>query len=54
MSEKHANFIVAGPGALATDVRRLIEDVTERVESRFGVRLETEVQFVGAFDDADA
>jgi UDP-N-acetylmuramate dehydrogenase len=50
VSDKHANFIVAGPGASAEDVRRLIAEVTRRVSDRFGVKLDTEVQFVGDFD----
>ena len=54
VSTKHANFIVARPGSSAEDVRRLIEAVQARVEDRFGVRLETEVQFVGRFDDREA
>jgi UDP-N-acetylmuramate dehydrogenase len=54
VSEKHANFIVAEPGASAADVWRLIEDVRELVASSAGVRLETEVQLVGAVADAHA
>ena len=50
VSTKHANFIVAGPGASAQDVRRLIRVVQERVEERFGVTLDPEVQLVGDFD----
>jgi UDP-N-acetylmuramate dehydrogenase len=47
VSDKHANFIVARPGATAGDVRRLIEEVQRRVRDHFGVELETEVQYVG-------
>lgn len=50
VSEKHANFIVAGPGATASDVRSLMRRVGERVDERFGVTLEPEVQLVGDFD----
>jgi UDP-N-acetylmuramate dehydrogenase len=50
VSSKHANFIVAGPGATAQDVRRLIRLVQDRVGERFGVTLEQEVQLVGDFD----
>jgi UDP-N-acetylmuramate dehydrogenase len=50
VSTKHANFIVAGPGATAEDVRRLIRLVQDRVEERFGLTLEPEVQLVGDFD----
>jgi UDP-N-acetylmuramate dehydrogenase len=52
VSEKHANFIVAGPGASASDVWRLIEEVRTKVESHAGIRLETEVALLGAVADA--
>jgi UDP-N-acetylmuramate dehydrogenase len=48
VSEKHANFIVAGPGSTARDVYRLMTDLRERVRERFGVELEPEVRVVGA------
>ena len=51
VSEKHANFIVADPGARADDVWRLIERVRERVRSATGVELETEVETMGAVGD---
>jgi UDP-N-acetylmuramate dehydrogenase len=54
VSEKHANFIVADPGASAADVWRLIERVRTLVASNAGVRLETEVQSMGAMADAGA
>lgn len=47
VSEKHANFIVAGPGATAEDVRRLIDLLRERVQEEHGVTLEPEVHIVG-------
>lgn len=47
VSTKHANFIIAGPGATASDVLTLIEHVQHAVEDVFGVRLEREVQLVG-------
>jgi UDP-N-acetylmuramate dehydrogenase len=50
VSEKHANFIQAEPGARAADVRDLVLDVARRVEERTGVRLERELHFVG-FDE---
>jgi UDP-N-acetylmuramate dehydrogenase len=49
ISPKHANFIVAGSGARAADVVRLIEEVRSLVESSAGVTLQTEVRLVGAF-----
>jgi UDP-N-acetylmuramate dehydrogenase len=52
VSDKHANFIVARPGATASDVYRLIEQVSALVKERSGVQLEREVQLVGDFDVA--
>ena len=49
VSTKHANFIVAAPGARAADVVELIEEVRSLVEAHDGVRLEHEVQLVGSF-----
>jgi UDP-N-acetylmuramate dehydrogenase len=51
VSDKHANFIVAGPGATAADVRALIRIVRDRVAERSGVVLVPEVREVGP-DDA--
>ncbi len=50
VSTKHANFIVADPGARAEDVLTLIRAVQSAVEVDAGVRLEPEVHLVGAFD----
>ena len=47
VSEKHANFFVAEPGASAADVYALVGSVQRRVEEASGVRLETELRFVG-------
>jgi UDP-N-acetylmuramate dehydrogenase len=44
ISEKHANFIIAGPGAKAKDVLALIDLIRERVRERFDVELELEVE----------
>jgi UDP-N-acetylmuramate dehydrogenase len=54
VSEKHANFIVADPGASAAEVWELIERVRDLVASAAGVRLETEVRLMGAVADARA
>jgi UDP-N-acetylmuramate dehydrogenase len=51
VSEKHANFIVADAGATARDVVHVIRRVQELVSTHAGVRLETEVQLMGPFDD---
>lgn len=50
VSAKHANFIVAEPGATAADVLALIEAVQGLVERASGVRVEPEVRLVGRFD----
>ena len=50
ISEKHANFIVADPGATADDVQELIEEVRALVDRASGVRLEPEVHLIGRFD----
>ena len=47
VSEKHANFIVAGSGATARDVHALMSTIQELVRDRFDVVLETEVRLVG-------
>jgi UDP-N-acetylmuramate dehydrogenase len=52
VSQKHANFIVAEPGARSSDVLALIRDLQRLVEDSAGVALEPEVKLIGAFDDA--
>lgn len=47
VSPKHANFFVAGPGATAADIHRLVEQVKDTVFARTGTMLEPEIQFVG-------
>jgi UDP-N-acetylmuramate dehydrogenase len=47
VSEKHANFFVAGPEATSADIRRLVAEVKNRVLAETGTNLETEIQFVG-------
>ena len=49
VSEKHANFFVAGADATAEDVRRLVTEVRRQVRTKTGVDLEPEVRFVGFF-----
>ncbi|HWB07884.1 MAG TPA: UDP-N-acetylmuramate dehydrogenase [Pirellulales bacterium] len=44
VSDRHANFIVAEPGATTQDVLRLIELVRSRVADRLGVELELEIE----------
>ena len=52
VSEKHANFIQAGEGGRAADVRAVMEHVRQRVADETGYRLRSEVRLVG-FDDTD-
>jgi UDP-N-acetylmuramate dehydrogenase len=47
VSDKHANFFVAGPQATASDLYRLVRDVQARVYESTGVMLEPEIQFEG-------
>jgi len=43
VSDRHANFIVTEPGARASDVLALIDEVASRVRDTFGVTLEREL-----------
>ena len=45
--EKHANIVIAGPGATATDVARLAARMADAVKMQFGFELEPEVRFWG-------
>jgi len=51
VSEKHANFFVAGPGATSDDIRRLVVAVKDRVLEETGTILEPEIQFIGFAHD---
>ena len=44
VSQQHANFIIAHPGASSNDVLRLIDLVRGRVAERLGIELETEIE----------
>jgi len=44
VSEKHANFIVAGDGCKSRDIMRLIETVQQTVREHFDVELEPEIE----------
>jgi UDP-N-acetylmuramate dehydrogenase len=54
VSDVHANFIVAAPGATASDVRTLIERCRTVVAGRFGVTLHKEVVYFGDWAQAAA
>ena len=47
MSDKHANFIQAGEGATAADVKAVIDEVRDRVARETGFELRSEVRLVG-------
>jgi UDP-N-acetylmuramate dehydrogenase len=49
VSQKHANFFVADPGASAQDVYDLVWSVRRRVREQTGIWLEPEIQFAGPF-----
>ena len=44
VSDRHANFIFAHPGAKASDVLHLIEQIQQRVWQQFGYELEIQLQ----------
>ena len=44
VSERHANYIIAQPGATSADVLALIELIRERVQERTGHELELQIQ----------
>jgi UDP-N-acetylmuramate dehydrogenase len=44
VSDRHANFIVAEPGATASDVLHLIDQIRQRVWQQFGYELELQIQ----------
>ena len=49
VSEVHANFFVAAPGATAQDVFDLVHAVRAKVKAATGIELEPEVRFAGSF-----
>jgi UDP-N-acetylmuramate dehydrogenase len=51
VSRKHANFIVAEPGATAADVEALIHVIQGRVEAETGIGLLPEVRVIGEAGD---
>lgn len=51
VSEKHCGFVINAGEATAKDVCRLIREVQQTVQEKFGVLLETEVKQIGEFSD---
>lgn len=49
VSEKHCGFVINKDQATAADIAELIRQVQDKVEEKFGVRLETEVKRLGEF-----
>ena len=47
VADYHANLIFNAGNGTARQVREVIDDLKSRVENRFGLRLEEEVQYVG-------
>ena len=50
VSEKHCGFVINKGNATAEDVVSLMKHVTEVVQEKYGVTLESEVKFLGEFD----
>ena len=44
VSEKHANFIIAQQGCKSRDVTRLIDAIRQRVQEKFDIELELEIE----------
>lgn len=49
VSEKHCGFVINKEQASAADIYRLMQEVQQRVQQQFGVKLEPEVKMVGDF-----
>jgi len=50
VAKEHANFIVNRGRAKASDIKRLAQEVKEKVKEKFGLELEEEVQYIGEID----
>tara|TARA_B100001115_G_C15801314_1_gene396297 strand:- start:278 stop:1138 length:861 start_codon:yes stop_codon:yes gene_type:complete len=50
VSTKHANFFIAKKGAKALSLYKLVQHVKEKVNDKYGVMLEEEIQFIGKFN----
>ncbi len=44
VSDRHANFIIAHPGATSSDVLQLIDRIRQRVWQQFGYEMELQIQ----------
>ena len=50
VSEKHANFFIAKKEAKSLSLYKLVQHVKEVIDSKFGIKLEEEIIFIGDFD----
>ncbi len=50
VSEKHANFFIAKKEAKSLSLYKLVQHVKEVINSKFGIKLEEEIIFIGDFD----
>ncbi len=50
VSEKHANFFIAKKDAKSLSLYKLVQHVKEIIDSKFGIKLEEEIIFIGEFD----
>ncbi len=50
VSTKHANFFIAKKGAKAMSLYKLVKHVKEKVNDKYGINLEEEIQFIGKFN----
>lgn len=49
VAEKHCGFVINKENATAADIITLMQDVSDKVETQFGVKLEPEVKMLGEF-----
>ena len=49
VSEKHCGFVINKDHATAADIVELMQQVSDRVEEKFGVKLEPEIKRLGEF-----
>lgn len=49
VAEKHCGFVINKDNAAAADIIQLMQDVSAKVEEKFGVKLEPEVKLMGEF-----
>ena len=53
VSDWHGNIFVNDAGAAAADIRRLLDDVAEKVEKQTGFRMEAELRLIGEWDQPE-